>query len=106
MAQHFVVSKIKADKVCVFLKPTCSYCVSAKGILTKYGFKPGHLEFVDISGMELMDNIQDYFLQTTGERTVPRVYIGEKCIGGCSDLTSLYDNGKLEVMLQSIGALL
>nr|XP_033771795.1 glutaredoxin-1 [Geotrypetes seraphini] len=105
MAQSFVVAKIQKDKVCVFIKPTCPYCISAKDILSNFNFKSGHLEFIDISSLPLMHEIQQYFLQTTGQRTVPRVYIGEKCIGGCSDLTSLKNSGHLEGMLQAIGAL-
>ncbi|XP_030048180.1 glutaredoxin-1 [Microcaecilia unicolor] len=105
MAQNFVVAKIQKDKVSVFIKPTCPYCSSAKGILNNFKFKPGHLEFIDISSLAFMDEIQQYFFQTTGERTVPRVYIGDKCIGGCSDLTSLANSGRLEGILQSIGAL-
>ncbi|KAK2827639.1 hypothetical protein Q7C36_018565 [Tachysurus vachellii] len=105
MAQNFVQAQIKGDKVVVFLKPTCPYCVLAKDVLSKYSFKPGHLEFIDISGRDNMDDIQKYLQQITGARTVPRVFIGEKCIGGGSDVEGLHKDGKLEGMLQKIGAL-
>lgn len=36
---------------------------------------------------------------------VPRVFIGEACIGGGSDVEGLARSGKLEGMLQKIGAL-
>lgn len=36
---------------------------------------------------------------------VPRVFIGEECVGGGSDVAALEDSGKLKGMLQSIGAL-
>lgn len=105
MAKAFVDAKVKGDKVVVFLKPRCPYCVMAKEVLSKYSFKPGHLECVDISGRGDMDSLQDYFLELTGERTVPRVFIGEECIGGGSDVTALHDSGKLEGMLKATGAL-
>ncbi|KAM8961921.1 glutaredoxin-1 [Pelodytes ibericus] len=105
MAETFVKSKLKASKVTMFEKPSCPFCVRAKAILQKYNIKDGHLEIVNISNMDIMDSIQDFFLKTTRERTVPRVYIGEKCIGGCSDLVQLESSGQLENMLQSIGAL-
>lgn len=70
MAQQFVQTKIKGDKVVLFIKPTCSYCVTAKDVLSKYKFKPGHLECIDISGRTDMDNMQQYFLELTGARTV------------------------------------
>ncbi|CAL8338058.1 unnamed protein product [Lota lota] len=105
MAQQFVETTIKGDKVVMFMKPTCSYCIMAKDVLAKYKFKPGHLECIDISGRSDMGKMQDYFLEITGARTVPRVFIGEDCVGGGSDLAELEQNGKLQGMLQTIGAL-
>ncbi|XP_061689195.1 glutaredoxin-1 [Syngnathoides biaculeatus] len=105
MAQQFVQAKIKGDKVVLFIKPTCPYCVTAKDVLSKYKFKPGHLECVDISVRPDMGSMQDYFLELTGARTVPRVFVGEECVGGGSDVAALHKSGKLEGMLQSIGAL-
>lgn len=70
MAQEFVQAQIKGDKVVLFMKPGCSYCVMAKNVLSKYKFKPGHLEYIDISCRSDMGGIQDYFLALTGARTV------------------------------------
>ncbi|XP_029908125.1 glutaredoxin-1 [Myripristis murdjan] len=105
MAQEFVAAKLRGDKVVVFMKPTCSYCIMARDVLSKYKFKPGHLECIDISGRSDMGSMQDYFLEITGARTVPRVFIGEECVGGGSDVAELDQSGKLEAMLQCIGAL-
>lgn len=33
------------------------------------------------------------------------MFIGEECVGGGSDVSALHKSGKLEGMLQSIGAL-
>lgn len=70
MAQEFVESHIKGNKVALFMKPSCPYCVMAKEVLLKYNFKPGHLEFIDISGRRDIGSIQDYLQQITGARTV------------------------------------
>ncbi|CAL8380972.1 unnamed protein product [Boreogadus saida] len=105
MAQQFVETTVKGDKVVMFMKPTCSYCITAKDVLSKYKFKPGHLECIDISKRSDMAKMQDYFLEITGARTVPRVFIGEDCVGGGSDLAELDQSGKLQGMLQTIGAL-
>ncbi|KAF4098781.1 glutaredoxin-1 [Onychostoma macrolepis] len=102
---EFVKAQIKGDKVVVFLKPSCPYCVLAKDVLSKYKFKSGHLELIDISGRSDMGSMQDYLQQITGARTVPRVFIGEQCIGGGSDVDGLDRSGKLEGMLQAIGSL-
>ncbi|XP_068451013.1 glutaredoxin-1 [Clinocottus analis] len=105
MAQQFVQAEIQGDKVVLFVKPTCSYCITAQNVLSKYKFKPGHLKSIDISARADMANLQEYFLELTGARTVPRVFIGEECVGGGSDVEALHKSGKLESMLQSIGAL-
>lgn len=42
----------------------------ATNVLSKYKFKPGHLECIDISGRNDVDILQDYFLELTGARTV------------------------------------
>uniref|UniRef100_A0A673Z9B3 Glutaredoxin n=1 Tax=Salmo trutta TaxID=8032 RepID=A0A673Z9B3_SALTR len=92
---EFVETKLRGDKVTIFLKQ--SYCVTAKEVLSTYTFKAGHLEFIDITGRRDMSSLQDYFLEITAART--------ECVGGCSDVTELNESGKLEGMLQSIGAL-
>lgn len=49
--------------------------------------------------------IQDYLLKLTGARSVPRVFINGKCVGGGSETRALQDQGKLVPMLKEIGAL-
>ncbi|XP_023395101.1 glutaredoxin-1-like [Loxodonta africana] len=89
MAQEFVNSRIQPGKVVVFIKPTCPYCRKTQEILSQLPFKPGLLEFVDITAITDTSMTQDYLQQLTGARTVPRVFMGKECIGGCSDLTDL-----------------
>ncbi|XP_037693355.1 glutaredoxin-1-like [Choloepus didactylus] len=105
MAQEFVNSKIHPGKVVVFIKPTCPYCRKTQEILCQMPFKQGLLEFVDITGTSDTNAIQDYFQQLTGARTVPQVFIGKDCIGGCSDLISMQKSGELETWLRQIEAL-
>lgn len=105
MAQEFVNCKIQSGKVVVFIKPTCPYCRKTQEILSQLPFKQGFLEFVDITATNITNAIQDYLQQLTGARTVPRVFIGKDCIGGCSDLISMQQNGELMTRLKQIGAL-
>lgn len=80
MAEQFVLTKIKGDKVVLFIKPTCPYCNMAKGVLSQYKIKPGHLELIDISALSDVRNVQDYLEQLTGARTVKmRCHIHTKC---------------------------
>uniref|UniRef100_A0AAZ3P3C4 Glutaredoxin-1 n=1 Tax=Oncorhynchus tshawytscha TaxID=74940 RepID=A0AAZ3P3C4_ONCTS len=86
MAQEFVTDSIKGDKVVVFLKPSCPYCVMAKDVLSKYGLKSGHLEFIDITGRDDMNEIQDYLNKMTGERTVSECIFVSLCYPAISRL--------------------
>ncbi|KAK9408392.1 Glutaredoxin-1-like [Crotalus adamanteus] len=105
MAQQFVVSHIASDKVVVFGKSGCTFCHSALDLLKQINIKPGHLEYIDLTSQKNMDAIQDYLMQLTGARTVPRIFIGKSCIGGFTDLDALNDSGELSTMLKKIGAL-
>uniref|UniRef100_A0A8D0DK50 Glutaredoxin-1 n=1 Tax=Salvator merianae TaxID=96440 RepID=A0A8D0DK50_SALMN len=105
MAEQFVKSKLAPNKVVVFGKPGCPYCHKAMDLLNELRLKPGHMEYVDLTARSDTNEIQNYFQQTTGARTVPRIFIGEKCIGGYTDLESLYRSGELKSMLEKIGAL-
>ena len=51
------------------------------------------------------DAIMDYLLSITGARTVPRVFIGGKFIGGGTETRGLHQEGKLVPLLQFAGAL-
>ncbi|CAD7693271.1 unnamed protein product [Nyctereutes procyonoides] len=105
MAQAFVSSRLQPGKVVVFVKPTCPYCRRAQELLGALPFRPGALEIVDITAAGDTGSIQDYLEKLTGARTVPRVFIGRDCIGGCSDLIEMNQSGELCKRLQQIGAL-
>ncbi|XP_012658216.1 glutaredoxin-1 [Otolemur garnettii] len=105
MAQEFVNSRIQPGKVVVFIKPTCPYCRRTQEILSQLPLKQGIMEFVDITATSYTDEIQDYLQRLTGARTVPRVFIGKECIGGCSDLITMQESGELVPRLRQIGAL-
>ena len=47
--------------------------------------------------------IQDYLLEVTGGRSVPRVFIDGEFIGGGDETEQLARSGKLEVMLKEKG---
>ena len=51
------------------------------------------------------DAIQDYLLQLTKGRSVPRCFVGGKFIGGGTDVKALQYQGKLVPLLQKAGAL-
>lgn len=99
----FVNDITKSNKVAVFSKVYCPYCTMAKSALKEAGLKEYFLMELD----EVDDGaaIQDALQKVTGARTVPRVFIGGKFIGGGSEVKDLQSAGKLTKMLQEAGAL-
>uniref|UniRef100_A0A8D0FJE3 Glutaredoxin-1 n=1 Tax=Strix occidentalis caurina TaxID=311401 RepID=A0A8D0FJE3_STROC len=67
MAEAFVKSKLRDDKVTLFVKDGCPYCRNAMEMLKQYNFRPECLQVCDITGMQ---SVQEYFRQTTGQNTV------------------------------------
>jgi glutaredoxin 3 len=86
------------------LQSYCGYSRRAKTIMEKYlgttGFK-----VVELDQREDGPEIQDYMMELTGGRTVPRVFIDGKFIGGADDTAALDESGKLNTMLTEKGIL-
>lgn len=79
----------------------CGFSLRAKQVLSKHlggGFKT-----VELDQREDGPDIQNYMLEITGGRTVPRVFIDGKFIGGSDDAAALDRSGKLAEMFKSKG---
>ena len=122
--QQFVDDQISKNKVMIFSKTYCPYCKMAKDtfarelildlslfflcffmtlflwcsiILTETNTSYG---LVELDERNDGDQIQDYLLKKTGARSVPRVFIHGKCIGGGSETKELHKAGKLVPLIQ------
>jgi glutaredoxin 3 len=91
-------AKIAGKKVVVYSKLGCPFCTMAKDVLKKYSLSGADYEVIEMGGTDCGE-MQDYLLQLTGGRTVPRVFINGKCIGGGSETKALHDSGKLKALL-------
>jgi glutaredoxin 3 len=103
MASKYVDGLIKLHKVVVFSKTYCPYCVKAKNVLSNY--KINDLVVIELENRDDADDIQDYLMKITGARTVPRVFINGKCIGGGDDTARLERENTLKGLLEACGAL-
>ncbi|XP_071793965.1 uncharacterized protein [Asterias amurensis] len=101
-AKQFVDAAIVDNKVVVFSKTYCPYCKMAKSALDKCG---GKYKVIELENRSDADAIQDYLLKLTGGRSVPRVFIGGKFVGGGTEVEQLKKDNKLTPMLQAVGAL-
>ncbi len=80
-------------QVRVYTTTSCYYCVRAKALLNKRAVA---FEEIDVSSSEAQ---REWLVQTTGRRTVPQIFIGEKSIGGYDDLVALDRKGDLMAMV-------
>eukprot|EP00798_Chlamydomonas_sp_ICE-L_P023788 gene23788-9349_t len=98
---QFVDDSIKNNKVVVFSKTFCPFCTKAKTALDSVA--PGKYTVIEINGNPDMDEIQDTLAGITGGRSVPRVFVDGKFIGGGDDTARMAKNGELKTMLDSAG---
>lgn len=80
-------------KVEIYTTDYCPYCHAAKALLTS---KKVAFTEIDVEGD---DAKRAWLATTTGQRTVPQIFINDKPYGGFSDIKALDDQGKLDVAL-------
>mmetsp|Transcript_9110 Transcript_9110/g.14012 ORF Transcript_9110/g.14012 Transcript_9110/m.14012 type:complete len:137 (+) Transcript_9110:51-461(+) len=103
----FVRSRIDANGVTVFSKSYCPYCKRTDKLLKDLLKKNANvMETVQLDQLPAEDGplIQKQLLEKTGQRTVPNIFIGQKHIGGNSDLEELYHSGKLKGLLSKVAS--
>eukprot|EP00798_Chlamydomonas_sp_ICE-L_P007500 gene7500-646_t len=101
MAAAFVAKAIASDKVVVFSKSYCPFCVKAKQAI-----KAAMGAAFTFTVVELEDNpdcqaIQDALSNVTGGRSVPRVFVNGKFIGGGDDTASKAASGELKTLIEA-----
>ncbi|KAL1465873.1 hypothetical protein WDU94_005399 [Cyamophila willieti] len=96
-AHQFVQDLIKSEKIVIFSKTTCPFCKMAKDVFQKLNVQP---KTVELDHREDGSSIQDALLEITGARSVPRVFVNGKFIGGGTDVKALYEKGELHQLVQ------
>ena len=76
------------DKVMIYGRHHCPFCVQARAFCESHGVL---FEYVDMTGD--LNTQEDVFSRSNGMRTVPQIFIGDKHIGGFSDMESLHKDG-------------
>jgi glutaredoxin 3 len=81
-------------KVRVYTKQQCPYCVRAKMLLSKKGVA---FEEIDV---EHDDALRTWLVEASGQRTVPQIFVGDRPLGGFSDIDALDRQGRLDPILR------
>ena len=98
-AKEIAEAAIKANRIMVFSKATCPYCVKAKKAIAKFESNIGLFELDQMNnGME----IQAALLEISGQRTVPNVFINGKHVGGCDNTLAAIASGDFQKLLEKL----
>ncbi|MEI6223434.1 MAG: glutaredoxin 3 [Deltaproteobacteria bacterium] len=81
----------------VYTKTLCPYCVRAKALLDRKG-----VAYEEIDA-EHDDALRTWLVEATGQRTVPQIFVGDRSLGGFSDIDALDRQGKLDAILRGEG---
>ncbi len=80
----------------IYTTGTCTYCISAKQLLSARGVTELNEVRVDLTPDE-----RQKMMDITGRRTVPQIFIGNTHVGGCDDLVALDAKGGLLPLLNA-----
>ncbi|KAF7457967.1 Glutaredoxin family protein [Cryptosporidium felis] len=94
--ENFVQTFVNSGEFCVIIKKSCPYCTKVVDELRKEGYT---LKIADIEGREDEEEIKNYCGELTGARTVPRVFLNGKFLGGCSETLRLVQDGTIEKLI-------
>jgi glutaredoxin 3 len=95
-----VEEALRSERVVVFSKSYCPYSHRAKDTLAKHRIK---IHAVELDKRADGGEIQDALEEMTGARTVPRVFIDGKFVGGATETGELDASGRLHEMLVQKG---
>jgi len=79
--------------VVVYSSPFCGYCGAAKRLLDRKG-----VAYQEIDVLLDPERLSEMVV-SSGRRTVPQIFIGDRHIGGFNDLHALDKSGELDRIL-------
>jgi glutaredoxin 3 len=84
-------------RVQIYSKKNCPFCVRAKALLDRKGIS---YEEIDAEGN---DELRFWLAETSGQKTVPQIFVDGRPLGGFSDIEALDKQGKLDPVLRGEG---
>ena len=100
--QNFIQEENASHRVVVWSKTYCPFCAATKDLLQELSSEHPDLDIV-VHEMDQHSQgyiIQQELLKTTGQRTVPNVFVNNQHIGGNDALQRAFQSGELETMLK------
>ena len=110
-ADDLISHTLSSNPVVIFSKTSCPYCKTAANTLSierhrlsRGGCSVPRAKVISLDELptKVANQMQDIFFETTGARTVPRVFVEGQCIGGAEDLVRYQQTGGLEMALRKL----
>ncbi|MBL4693770.1 glutathione S-transferase N-terminal domain-containing protein [Candidatus Gracilibacteria bacterium] len=79
----------------IYTKNYCPFCHKALALLEELKVEFKNHDITDTP--EVMEELS----KKSGFKTVPQVFVGEKCLGGYSDIAALHEKGELLPLLKA-----
>ena len=86
-----------SPKVTIYTTAYCPFCARAKRLLERKGAAYQEID------AEADDALRAWLAETTGQLTVPQIFVGECSLGGFSDIDALDRQGRLDPILRGEG---
>jgi len=99
MAEALVKRLIQSQRVVVFAKSYCPFCIRTNNLLRSKNIDFEYYELDKKHEEEDVQAAQDALLKLTGQRSVPNIFITGKSIGGNDKAQTLEASGELDKLL-------
>ena len=73
----------------------CPYCIAARRLLEQLD-----IDFEDVA-VDDNSELRGELMRASGQRTVPQIWVGEKHVGGYTELAALHQQGELLPLLDA-----
>lgn len=77
----------------------CPFCSAAKALLQRKGIDYTNHDLSDLPDRDLRAKV----MEVSGRTTVPQIFIGDRHIGGYTDLDALDRSGELDRLIEGRG---
>ncbi|XP_027007946.1 glutaredoxin 2 isoform X2 [Tachysurus fulvidraco] len=94
---QFIQDVVSHNCVVIFSKTTCPYCKMAKNVFNQIG---ATYKVIELDEHRDGQQLQEALAQMSGAKTVPRVFVNGRCIGGGSDTRQLHEQGRLVPLIR------
>ena len=79
--------------ITVYTASFCGYCLRVLALLQRRG-----IDYTEIS-VEDHPGLRDELVARSGRRSLPQIYLGDRYLGGATELAALDQNGELDRLL-------